>query len=83
MYTATDEPTMVLHLHSIYISQAPQVTYQVFHINTCVQGWPRDKPFVFDVVSASALCERPDYEATSVVVGLAAAQVRGREVWGS
>ncbi len=39
-----------------------------------LQGWPRDKPFVFDVVSASALCERPDYEASCVVVGLVAAQ---------
>ncbi len=39
-----------------------------------LQGWPRDRPYVFDVVSASALCEKGDYESSALLVGLAAAQ---------
>ena len=40
-----------------------------------VQSWPRDKPFIFDVVAASALCERPELELCSLVAGLACLQV--------
>jgi hypothetical protein len=39
------------------------------------QSWPRDKPFVFDVVAASALCERPELEHCSLVAGLSCLQV--------
>ena len=39
-----------------------------------LQGWPRDKPFTFDIAAASALCEGPDYDAASLVVGFTAAQ---------
>ncbi len=39
-----------------------------------VQGWPRDRPFVFDVVAASALCERADYDSQALFVGLTVAQ---------
>mmetsp|Transcript_8166 Transcript_8166/g.20174 ORF Transcript_8166/g.20174 Transcript_8166/m.20174 type:complete len:1334 (+) Transcript_8166:44-4045(+) len=38
------------------------------------QGWPRDKPFTFDIAAASALCEGPDYDASALVVGFTAAQ---------
>lgn len=38
------------------------------------QGWPADKPFVFDVVAASALCEKPDYEVLGIAVALSALQ---------
>eukprot|EP00983_Pelagomonas_calceolata_P102014 1158757-Pelagomonas_calceolata.AAC.5 len=37
-------------------------------------GWPRDKPFTFDIAAASALCEGPDYDASALVVGFTAAQ---------
>mmetsp|Transcript_10879 Transcript_10879/g.23440 ORF Transcript_10879/g.23440 Transcript_10879/m.23440 type:complete len:1080 (+) Transcript_10879:161-3400(+) len=43
-------------------------------LKTDRQSWPKDKPFVFDVVAASALCEKPEYELTAVVVGLSCAQ---------
>ncbi|KAF5830549.1 hypothetical protein DUNSADRAFT_14356 [Dunaliella salina] len=39
-----------------------------------VVGWPRDKPFTFDIAAASALCEGPDYDASALVVGFTAAQ---------
>ncbi len=38
------------------------------------QSWPRDKPFIFDIVAASALCERPELELCSLVVGLSCVQ---------
>lgn len=40
----------------------------------CEQGWPRDKPFTFDIAAASALCESPDYDMAALVVGFNAAQ---------
>ncbi len=39
-----------------------------------LQGWSRERAFVFDVVAASALCEKPDYDALGLVVALTAAQ---------
>jgi hypothetical protein len=48
---------------------------QLKHLSaTALQGWPKDVPFQFDVVAASALCERPDYEASGIAVGLCVAQ---------
>ncbi|GAX78147.1 hypothetical protein CEUSTIGMA_g5589.t1 [Chlamydomonas eustigma] len=38
------------------------------------QSWPRDKPFIFDIVAASALCERPELELCSLICGLACIQ---------
>lgn len=40
-----------------------------------LQAWPHaDRPFLFDIPAASALCEAPEYEAQGVMAALAATQ---------